>query len=85
MIAEFDLSRRTALVIGAAGGLGREQALGLARAGADVAIADLNQSGLQATSLAIKAVGREVDVFPLDITVPGEVRAVVDAVEKRFG
>ena len=41
MIAEFDLSRRTALVIGAAGGLGREQALGLARAGADVAIADL--------------------------------------------
>jgi NAD(P)-dependent dehydrogenase (short-subunit alcohol dehydrogenase family) len=38
----FDLTGRAAIVTGAASGLGREIALGLASAGADIALADLS-------------------------------------------
>ena len=85
MITEFDLTGKTALVIGAGGGLGREQAVGLARAGADVAIADLNQDALRSTQAAIVAVGRRVQAFGLDITAAAEVDGVVEAAESRLG
>lgn len=85
MISEFSLHGKTALVIGAAGGLGREQAVGLARAGADVALADRNPDGLRATRSAIEALGRKAWEFPLDITVRDDVDAVVEAAGERGG
>ncbi len=49
----FDLSGKTALVVGAASGIGRASALGLADFGAHVIAADLNLEGVQATSAEI--------------------------------
>ena len=45
----FDLSGRTAVVVGAGSGLGQASALGLADAGAHVIAADLNLEGAEAT------------------------------------
>ncbi|HUT52649.1 MAG TPA: SDR family NAD(P)-dependent oxidoreductase [bacterium] len=56
---------KTALVTGAARGLGRLIALDLAREGADVAVADLREGDLQATAAEIGALG--VRCFPLAV------------------
>lgn len=48
----FDLTGKTALVTGASGGIGREIALALHKAGAKVAISGTRQSALEETSAA---------------------------------
>lgn len=52
------LSGRTALVTGAASGIGRETALLLARRGADLVICDLDEKGLDATAADIRQLAR---------------------------
>ncbi len=54
----FDLTGRKALVTGAGRGIGRAIAEGLARAGADVALAGRDLSALEETAAAIQALGR---------------------------
>ncbi|WP_369062871.1 SDR family NAD(P)-dependent oxidoreductase, partial [Burkholderia gladioli] len=49
-----NLTGKTAVVTGAASGIGKEIALELAKAGAAVAIADLNQDGANAVAEQIK-------------------------------
>jgi len=56
-----------ALVTGAASGIGRETALALARAGADLVVCDLNESGLEETAKAIRALGRGVLARRVDV------------------
>jgi NAD(P)-dependent dehydrogenase (short-subunit alcohol dehydrogenase family) len=51
----FDLSGKTAVVVGSASGLGRATAVGLADAGAHVVCADLNVDGAQGTAEIIAA------------------------------
>lgn len=63
----FDLSKRTAVVTGAASGIGRAAALALAAAGAAVMCADVDAAAAAATALDIETAGgvatsRAVDV-----------------------
>ena len=53
----FDLSRRVAVVTGAARGLGQTLARGLAAHGAQVVVADINEDGARRTADAINADG----------------------------
>jgi meso-butanediol dehydrogenase/(S,S)-butanediol dehydrogenase/diacetyl reductase len=75
----------TALVTGAAGGIGRGIALTLARAGADVAVSDVDGAGLAETREQIAALGRASVALEADVTNYSEVRDMVAAVVDRFG
>lgn len=72
----FDLSGRNAFVTGASRGIGRSIALGLAAAGADVALVARSEDGLAETASDITALGRKAFVIPADVT---SQQAVADA------
>jgi 3-hydroxybutyrate dehydrogenase len=52
------LKEKSAIITGAASGIGKEIALVFAREGANVAIADLNKDAADATANEIRASGR---------------------------
>ena len=64
----FDLSGRTALVTGASRGIGRALALGLAEAGADLALSARDEASLQQVAKEAEALGRKAIVLPADVT-----------------
>ena len=86
-LSEFSLKGKKALVIGARRNMGKGFALGLAEAGADVAVTDLNtESGqLKAVSEEIMAMGRESICIKTDISSQEDVRNMVDTVMQEFG
>ncbi|HMA47255.1 MAG TPA: SDR family NAD(P)-dependent oxidoreductase [Frankiaceae bacterium] len=78
MTTVFDLTGKTALVTGASRGIGRAIALGLAGAGADLALAARGQDALARVRGEIEAYGRKVVVLPTDVTDREAVRRMVD-------
>ncbi len=86
-LSEFSLEGKKALVIGARRNMGKGFALGLAEAGADVAVTDLNiESGqLLSVSEEIKAMGRQSISIKTDISSEENVKETVDTVMKEFG
>lgn len=59
---------RTVLITGAAGGLGRAFAIGFARRGYDVAVADINEAGAEETARLVKDEGAAAWHGHLDVT-----------------
>ncbi|NPA91511.1 MAG: SDR family oxidoreductase [Chloroflexi bacterium] len=63
----FDLSGRTALVVGAGSGIGRASAEGLAAFGARVFCADVKLDAAEETAQGIREAGYEADAYFVDI------------------
>jgi NAD(P)-dependent dehydrogenase (short-subunit alcohol dehydrogenase family) len=83
----FSLLSEVAFVTGAASGIGQAIAVGLAEAGADVALFDLEQQGegLEATHAAIHALGRKAIVVPGSVTEEADLTAAVARTEAELG
>ena len=81
----FSLEGQTALVTGAARGLGRAIALALANAGADVALG-LREPGTADELVAtIESMGRRSMAVPMDVRQLDQIESAVKAVADHFG
>ena len=79
------LKDKTAIVTGAASGIGKEIAETYAQAGAKVAIADLNLDAAKAVAEAINKAGGKAMGVAMNVTDEAQVNAGCEAVAKAFG
>ncbi len=82
---KFNLSGKTAIITGAASGIGRAIAEAYARAGAGVAIADLNEAGAEVVAKAINAAGGKAMGVSMDVTDEISVNTATDRVVGALG
>ncbi len=87
MTVELDLGGAVALVTGAGRGIGREIALALAAAGADVAVNDVtgNEEACAAVVAEVEARGRRGLVVTADVGDEEQVNAMVERAERELG
>jgi NAD(P)-dependent dehydrogenase (short-subunit alcohol dehydrogenase family) len=81
----FDLSGRTAIVIGATSGIGRAIALGLADAGADVVPTGRRERLAREAAREVEARGRRSLAITADVADTNSIQALADAVVEKFG
>jgi 2-dehydro-3-deoxy-D-gluconate 5-dehydrogenase len=81
----FDLAGSVAIVTGGNGGIGRGMAVGLAEAGADVAIAARNPEKTAAVVAEIEALGRRAIGISCDVTQRSEIDAAVQQTIAELG
>ncbi len=81
----FNLTGQVGIVTGGARGLGRQMALALAEAGADVAICDLLEEDGQRTAAELAALGRRSFFGKVDVTRVDEIEAFIGQVVERLG
>ncbi len=80
-----DLSGCTALVTGAASGIGQASAVAFATAGASVALVDIDADGLADTAAAVRARGPRAEVLVADVTDLQEVTEAIGRAVEIFG
>jgi len=78
VLDRFRLDGKCALVTGASRGLGREIAIALADAGADVVIVARASDALDDTAAAVRALGRQAWTLPADLSDPGNAAATCE-------
>lgn len=82
----LNLNNRVAVITGAGGGIGRATALAMARRGCHLALADVDEAGVQATARDAQALGVRASAHRLDVADRAAVAAfpqLVDTVHKR--
>lgn len=79
------LDKKTALVTGAARGIGQAIALELAADGADLALCDVKTEWLEETAAKVKELGRRVEAYAMDVADGDAVLAAVTQAAADFG
>lgn len=82
---DLGINGKTALVFGAAGGLGSAIALTLAREGANVVLADINEEALATISQEAKKSAPQVMCLLWDLADLSVIDKNISAIESRFG
>ncbi|HEY2403149.1 MAG TPA: glucose 1-dehydrogenase [Steroidobacteraceae bacterium] len=80
----YQLGGKTAVVTGAARGIGKAVADLLASAGANVVVADILAPTAEATAAEIRSEGGKALAFAVDISEESAVKAMYDAAQKQF-
>jgi NAD(P)-dependent dehydrogenase (short-subunit alcohol dehydrogenase family) len=79
------MTDKSAIVTGAAAGLGRATALLLAGAGANVCVVDIDAAGLASTAAEIRALGRDTLVKAVDLADGRQCPEIVSDTVRDFG
>lgn len=79
------LKDQVCIITGAASGIGQGTAVRFAEEGAQLVLVDVNASGLAQTAQQVAASGAPAMTYQCDVSVPGEVDAMVEATVARFG
>ena len=85
LLDRFRLDGKVAIVTGASSGLGAAFALGLAEAGADVAICARRVEKLNATAERVRALGRRCVAVPADVARPEDCARVAEETSRQLG
>jgi NAD(P)-dependent dehydrogenase (short-subunit alcohol dehydrogenase family) len=78
-----NLQGKTALVTGAASGIGRATSLALAARGADLMLCDLDAAGVESTAKIIEGLGRQADWERVDVADADAMQAFAGRVHER--
>lgn len=81
----FDLSGRVAVVTGAGMGLGQAMAIGLARYGAAVAVADVDARAAHETVAQIKALGKRAIAVACNVAEPDQIARCFEQIDEELG
>lgn len=82
---EGRLSGKSAIITGAASGIGRAAALAFSREGARVIVADVSEPGGRATVELLRDKGGEAEFFRCDVSRAADADAMVAAAVKAYG
>ncbi len=85
VLDRFRLNGRRAFITGGSRGLGREMALALAEAGADVVLVGREAESLEATCAEVRERGREATSIIGDVGLPEECERVCQSALAQFG
>jgi len=81
----FDLSGKSAVVVGGTSGIGLAMAIGLAEAGADVVASSRRPEQVDEAAKAIEATGRRALRLTSDVAERATLQALLDGTVKEFG
>ena len=85
VLSMFDLKGEKAVVTGGGQGLGKEMALALAEAGADVAVAQRHVEVAEKAAEEIRKLGRDSIAMKVDVSKAEDVQSMVEVAKDRFG
>src|SRR5438045_1554555 len=85
ILDRFKLTGKRLFITGGSRGLGREMALAIADAGADVVLVGRDLSSLEATAGDIRAVGRQAWTIAADVGNPAECETACKTALDRHG
>ncbi len=85
VLSMFDLKGEKAIVTGGGQGLGKEMALALAEAGADVLVAQRRVEVAEKAAEEIRKLGRDSIAMKVDVSKAADVQSMVEVAKDRFG